>query len=533
MSEFKSFFKRVAGNEGDRCHYPTRLDTYGCGCQHNCGYCYARSLLDFRKMWNPAYPAIANINKIRHTIRTKLRPGEIVRLGGMTDCFQPLERENRITLQTIEALNEMGVGYLIVTKSELVAEPEYLEVMDKDLAHIQVSITSTDDSISRKIEPGASLPGDRIRAVETLQAKGFDVSVRLSPYVPEFVDIGVINKIRCDKVLIEFLRVNSWIRKWLTNLDAGIDLSRYSEHHAGYDHLPIGDKRLLLDRVIGFREVSVCEDVEDHQRWWVRNVNANPDDCCNLRKPKTKQDMEPTDKCKKERKDIPIDLLLLNKGQVSWLPKNPRRWTAAGVQRMVDSLNEDPDFLEDRPPLVVPYGDKFVVFASNLRVEGEKRRKARMSLPCIVYYPETDEDRETVKRRATKDNGHMGLWDVDELANEVWGDAKTLQAYGVDGVIDPEEQVKKVLKDQEVIARTPFTEVLGEEHNYIVLKFDNTVDWLQALTMFEVEPAKALPTKTDGEQSLAFQKRIGVGRVLDGPKAIENLKAYKEVGNGN
>ena len=240
--------------------------------------------------------------------------------------------------------------------------------------------------------------------------------------------------------------------------------------------------------------------------------------------------MEPTtDKCKKERKDIPIDLLLLNKGQVSWLPKNPRRWTAAGVQRMVDSLNEDPDFLEDRPPLVVPYGDKFVVFASNLRVEGEKRRKQRMSLPCIVYYPETDEDRETVKRRATKDNGHMGLWDVDELANEVWGDAKTLQAYGVDGVIDPEEQVKKVLKDQEVIARTPFTKVLGEEHNYILLYFDNDVDWLQALTLFNVEPAKALPTKKDGEQSLAFQKRIGVGRVLKGADAINNiLEQFKQ-----
>lgn len=87
--EFKSFFKRVTGNEGSRCLYPTRLDTYGRGCQHNCDYCYARSLLDFRKMWNPAFPAIANINKIRHTIRTKLHQGEIVRLGGMTDCFQP------------------------------------------------------------------------------------------------------------------------------------------------------------------------------------------------------------------------------------------------------------------------------------------------------------------------------------------------------------------------------------------------------------------------------------------------------------
>ena len=50
MKEYKSFFKTVNGNEGSKCHYNTRLDTYGCGCQHDCSYCYAKSLLDFRKL---------------------------------------------------------------------------------------------------------------------------------------------------------------------------------------------------------------------------------------------------------------------------------------------------------------------------------------------------------------------------------------------------------------------------------------------------------------------------------------------------
>lgn len=282
--EFKSFFKRVVGNEGDRCHYPSRLDTYGCGCQHNCAYCYARSLLDFRKLWNPAEPSIANINRIRHTIRTKLHKGEIVRLGGMTDCFQSLEREHRITYQTIKALNEMGVGYLIVTKSDLVAEDEYLEVMDRNFAHIQVSITSTDGNTSRKIEPGAPLPSKRIAAVEKLQEAGFDVSVRLSPYIPELIDIDIINSIKCDKILVEFLRVNTWIRKWLTNLDLGVDLGRYTDYNAGYNHMTLEKKEDLLKRITAFKEVSVCEDVEEHWLYWRDNVNANPEDCCNLRK---------------------------------------------------------------------------------------------------------------------------------------------------------------------------------------------------------------------------------------------------------
>lgn len=50
MKEFKSFYKTVGGGEGSKCYYPTRLDTYGCGCYHNCSYCYAKSLLEFRKL---------------------------------------------------------------------------------------------------------------------------------------------------------------------------------------------------------------------------------------------------------------------------------------------------------------------------------------------------------------------------------------------------------------------------------------------------------------------------------------------------
>ena len=212
MQEFKSYYAEVGGNEGGKCKYPTRLDTYGCGCQHNCAYCYARSLLDFRKLWNPVEPSVADIRKIRKTI-AGIKEGTIIRLGGMTDCFQPCEATYRVTLETIKALNARKIGYLIVTKSALVAAPEYLAILDKDLAHIQVTITSTDAGLSRKIEPGASLPEERIKAVETLALLGYDVQVRLSPYVPEFVDIEKINAIKCDKILVEFLRVNTWIAR--------------------------------------------------------------------------------------------------------------------------------------------------------------------------------------------------------------------------------------------------------------------------------------------------------------------------------
>ncbi len=278
MTEFKSFFKRVAGNEGILFHYNTRLDTYGKGCSHNCAYCYARSLLDFRKMWTPESPAVADFRKIEQKVRKELRKGDVVRLGGMTDCLMPIERKEGVTRRTIELLNDCGVHYLIVTKSDLIGD--YAPILDKDLAHIQVSITSTDNTISRKVEPGAPSPYRRIAAVEKLYFGGFDVSVRLSPFIPQFVDLSIINSIQCDKILVEFLRVNGWIRKWLGEL---VDFSPYYIKSGGYNHLPLKAKVELMKQ-IDFKQKSVCEDVPAHWHFWRYYFNANPDDCCNLRK---------------------------------------------------------------------------------------------------------------------------------------------------------------------------------------------------------------------------------------------------------
>ena len=269
MKEFKSFYKEVKGNEGSKCQYSKRLDTYGCGCQHDCSYCYAKSLLDFRGLWDAQNPAVADIDKIENKI-AKLPQGTIVRLGGMTDCFQPLEEECGVTKQTIMLLNKYGIGYLIVTKSDLVCE--YMDILDKQLAHIQVSVTWVPCEKAVSTER-------RIKAIEKLQEEGFDVTVRLSPYVPQFVNYERLNSIKCSKIIVEFLRVNHWIKKWLP-----LDYSEYTVKQSGYEHLPLSRKIEALAKITGFDEVSVCEDVTEHYLYWREAVNHNKDDCCNLRR---------------------------------------------------------------------------------------------------------------------------------------------------------------------------------------------------------------------------------------------------------
>lgn len=275
--EYKSFLKTVGGNEGGKCNYPTRLDTYGCGCSHDCKYCYAKSLLDFRKLWNPENPAVADIEKIKKKIK-KLPKDITVRLGGMTDCFQPIERLYKVTYETIKELNENKISYLIVTKSAMIADDEYIEILDKELAHIQITITTTNDELSLSYEK-ASVPSERIKAIEKLQSLGYDVQVRLSPYIEEYIDLDILNNIKCDKILIEFLRVNTWIRKWFD-----IDYSEYTLKQSGYSHLPLYKKQEIIKNIVGFKEMTVCEDESVAYEYWKENFNTNKLDCCNLRR---------------------------------------------------------------------------------------------------------------------------------------------------------------------------------------------------------------------------------------------------------
>ena len=276
-SEYTGFFKTVAGNEGSKCHYPTRLDTYGCGCGHDCSYCYAKDMLvNLSGQRNPTNPKYADLKRIETKLK-KIPKGTILRLGGLTDCFQPVELQRRITLETIKLMNKYGIGYLIVTKSHHVADDEYIEIMDKDLAHIQITTTSFDDKLIAQYEK-ASSPSKRVQAIEKLQALGFDVAFRLSPYVEGWVDFEMLNAVKCDKILVEFLRVNPTIMRRFP-----VSADDYPVHEAGYFHMTLEKKLEVLSKITGFKEVTVCEDTSEHYDYFRDHFNPNPDDCCNLR----------------------------------------------------------------------------------------------------------------------------------------------------------------------------------------------------------------------------------------------------------
>lgn len=133
-------------------------------------------------------------------------------------------------------------------------------------------------------------------------------------------------------------------------------------------------------------------------------------------------------------KVIPLERIQPNDGQLDWLPRNPRQWTQTDIDRTKRSLDEDADFMQDRPILAVPGPDKdsLIAFCGNLRLTAA-RALGWPGVPVVVYRPDgiSREDRETIIRRAIKDNGSFGSWDTDILANEWPVEAMPLEDWGV------------------------------------------------------------------------------------------------------
>lgn len=443
--EFKSFFKTVGargrdGKDGGWCRYNTRLDTYGCGCTHDCQYCYAKSLLEFRGLWNTKEPNVADIGKIEKKIATLKKQGfnGVLRLGGMTDCFQACETEHRVTYNTIRLLNDARINYLIVTKSHLIATDKYLEILDPDLAHIQISVTSTDDKQALAFEK-ASLTSKRLDALRTLQSLGgqIDVCLRLSPYFEQFIDKDILAQYEPRKILVEFLRINHFIAQWLSTVGI-FDLSRYSLHYGGYQHLSLDDKIKQIDelkKAFPCSEITIGESVPEHYLYWRDNVNPNKEDCCNLTFKGGKMEKQVKFEMRKVSDLIPYAM-------------NARTHSDEQITRVASSIKEF-GFLN---PVII--SDDNGILAGHCRVLAAKKLGLEQ-VPCILENHLTD----TQKKAYILADNKLALdsdWDVEILRNQIdflSGEDFDLDKIGfkdfdidaidADGFFDEEAQVEK------------------------------------------------------------------------------------------
>ena len=169
------------------------------GCIHACPYCYARNTheyvgfnagLDFETKILVKQDAPALFRSF--LMRTSWKP-EWIAFSGVTDCFQPAERQFRLTRQCLETAWEFRQPVGIVTKNALVLHDLDLlaQLASENLVNVFLSVTTLDPELARTMEPRTSIPAARLRAIRTLAEAGVPVGVMTAPLIPGLNDSEV------------------------------------------------------------------------------------------------------------------------------------------------------------------------------------------------------------------------------------------------------------------------------------------------------------------------------------------------------
>ena len=210
---------------------------------------------------------------------------------------------------------------------------------------------------------------------------------------------------------------------------------------------------------------------------------------------------------KVEVREIPLSQLSENTGQIPDVPKNPRKITKEKFGALVESIRESPEMKVLDEVRVYPYNGRYVVISGNHRVKAY-RKLGWQNVLCKILPEDTPKVklREYVMKEnmhyAENDDALLRGWDMKELAN--WRVPMTVKA-----------------RKQQEVPEVEFTQVLDESHNYVVLYFDNEVDWLQAQTLFGIKPVRLLSTAKD--KNNVNGNKVGLGRVLRGSEVINRL----------
>ena len=159
------------------------------GCCHRCVYCDSRS--ECYQIENFDRDVLVKVNAIellRKELASKRVKGPIG-LGSMNDPFMPLPPGVSLTGQALAVIAEFSFPVHIITKSALVLqELETLRRISQIYASISFTITTADDALAAKIEPGSSRPSARFAAMRVLADNGIQTGVTLMPVLPFIED---------------------------------------------------------------------------------------------------------------------------------------------------------------------------------------------------------------------------------------------------------------------------------------------------------------------------------------------------------
>ncbi len=185
----------ISENRSPDLPFDASLNPYR-GCEHGCAYCYARPTheylgwsagLDFETRILVKSNAACLLEKALSAPSWRSRP---LFLSGVTDPYQPAERQRQITRSCLAVLARFQNPVSLITKNSLI-------LRDRDLlanfaawggVTVSLSVTTLDSGLARRMEPRTASPRQRLETVAALAEAGIPVGVMAAPMIPGLTD---------------------------------------------------------------------------------------------------------------------------------------------------------------------------------------------------------------------------------------------------------------------------------------------------------------------------------------------------------
>lgn len=163
------------------------------GCRHGCRYCYAlysHQYLGADQFSREIFVKTNIVEMLEKELQAPGWQGDVINIGGVTDSYQPLEAEFQLMPQILKLLIKYKNPAIISTKSDLVLRDYDLisELSRLTYINIAATITTVDEEVREKIEPGAATAAKRFMMLKEFSKTNASTGLHLMPIIPLLTD---------------------------------------------------------------------------------------------------------------------------------------------------------------------------------------------------------------------------------------------------------------------------------------------------------------------------------------------------------
>ena len=165
------------------------------GCVHGCVYCYAlysHQYIGTDNFFDTVYVKTNIVEQLEKELRSPRWNREVINIGGVTDSYQPAEAKYKLMPEVLKLLIKYRTPAIISTKSTLLLRDYDLidELSRITYVNIAATITTTDESLQRKLEPMAASSASRFAMLREIRKTNASVGLHVMPIIPYLTDNG-------------------------------------------------------------------------------------------------------------------------------------------------------------------------------------------------------------------------------------------------------------------------------------------------------------------------------------------------------